>query len=196
MPKNTIGWLVRTETAGHHRYWKVGVANRVLAAEIALDAAGADTAKAVTGFPPDSSLASGLSPGVVTEVVWESRPVTQTFAPSEFEDRVGDNEKALGEITFDIVVPEEGVGFVEGCYRTNDENWHVYFLTNRSNGASSIRAPIIKSQAIFQSGIRGVSGVVPAGWILNKEAIKKTLADAVDVDGWIEVSGPDSLMLK
>ena len=196
MPKNTIGWLVRTETAGRHRYWKVGVAHAAQAAEIARDAAGADTAKAVTGFPPDVSPAFGLSPGVVTEVVWESRPVTQTFAPSEFEDRVRANEKALGEITFDIVVPEEGVGFVEGCYRTNDGNWQVYYLTNQSDEASSISAPIIKSQAIFQSGIRGVSGVVPAGWILNKEAIKKILAEAVGGDGWIEVYGPDSLMLK
>lgn len=196
MPKNTIGWLVRTETAGRHRYWKVGVADAAQAAEIARDAARADTAKAVTRFPPHVSPAFGLSPGVVTEVVWESRPVAQTFAPSECEDQVGANKKALAEITFDIVVPEEGVGFVEGCYRTNGENWQVYFLTSRGDEASSISVPIIKSQAIFQSGIRGVSGVVPAGWILNKETIKKLLAEAVGVDGWIEVYGPDSLMLK
>ncbi len=129
------------------------------------------------------SPAFGPSPGVVTEVVWESRPVTQTSAPSESEDQVGANEPALGEISFDIVVPEEGVGTVEGCYRTNDGNWQVYYLTNRRNGAASISAPIIKSQAIFQSGIRGVSGVVPAGWMLNKEARKFSPRRSVSMDG-------------
>lgn len=196
MPKDTIGWLVRSQTAGRHRYWKVGVADATQAAEIARDAAGANSAKAVTRFPSHVSSAFGLNPGVATEVVWESRPVTQTLAPSEFADQVGANEKALGEITFDVVVPEDGVETVEGCYRTNDGNWQVYYLTNSRNEASLISALIIMSQAIFQSGICGVSGVVPAGLMLNKEAIKTILAEAVGVDGWIEVYGPDSLMLK
>lgn len=172
------------------------MADAARAAEIARDAADADMARAVTRFLPHASPAFGLSPGVVTEVVWESRPAVQTLAPSESEDQVRANEKAWGEIAFDVVVPDEGVGIVEGCYRTNGGNWHVYYLANQRDDASSISAPIIMSQAVFQSGISGVSGVVPAGWILNKETIKKILAEAVGVDGWIEVYAPDSLMLK
>ncbi len=49
---------------------------------------------------------------------------------------------------------------------------------------------------MFSSGIAGVSGVVPSNWILNKKTVKAILAEAVAVDGWIEVTGPDSLILK
>jgi len=196
MTKNTVGWLVRTETAGRHRYWKVGVVDAARAAAIARDTAGADTGKAVTGILSHAASRFGVSPGVVTEVVWESRPVPQTSEPSEFEDQVAAGERVLGEITFDIVVPEEGVRNVEGCYRMNGGNWQVYYLTSWDNGAPLAGAPAIRSNAIFQSGISGVSGVVPGGWILNKKTIKKLLAEAVGVVGWIEVSGPDSLMLK
>jgi hypothetical protein len=115
---------------------------------------------------------------------------------SDLERQVAIGEKVLGEMTFDIVVPEEGVANVEGCYRVDGGNWQVYCFTKSDNGASRTGAPIIRSKAIFQSGITGVSGVVPAEWTLNKMTIRKILAEAVGVDGWIEVSGPDSLILK
>jgi hypothetical protein len=38
--------------------------------------------------------------------------------------------------------------------------------------------------------------MVPTNWILNKKTIKRLLAETAGVDGWIEVSGPDSLILK
>jgi hypothetical protein len=191
-----VGWIVRTETAGRHRYWKVRVADADWAATVARDTAGADTATAVASIRSHAASAFGVSPGAVTEVVWESRPVTHTPGPSEFADQIGAGEKVLGEITFDIIVPEEGVAHVEGCYRINGGNWQVYYLTNQDKGAPWTGAPIVRSKAIFQSGISGVSGVVPGGWILNKRTIKKILAEAIGVDGWIEVSGPDSLILK
>jgi hypothetical protein len=97
----------------------------------------------------------------VTEVEWESRPVTHTSGQSELEDQVRTGEKVLEKITFDIVVPEEGVKNVEGCYRINSGNWEVYYFTKWHTG-TSLTAPIIRSKAIFQSGISGVSGVVPA----------------------------------
>jgi hypothetical protein len=194
MTKNIVGWIVRTEAAGCHRYWQVGVVDADQAAATARDTAGADTAKAVTRIPSHAVSAFEFGPGIVTEVVWESRLVTHTSEPSEFEDQVGAGKKVLGEITFDIVVPEEGVANVEGCYRITGGNWQVYYLTNWR--APWTGAPIIRSNAIFQSGIAGVDGVVPGSWILNKKTIKKLLAEAVGVDGWIEVTGPDSLILK
>jgi hypothetical protein len=196
MTKNTVGWIVRTETAGRHRYWKVGAADADRAAVIARDTAAADIAKAVTRIPSHAASAFGIGHGVVTEVLWESKPVAHTAEPPEFEDQVGAVRKVLGEISFDIVVPEEGVATVEGCYRINEGNWQVYYLTNRDNGALWTGAPAINSKAVFHSDISGVSGVVPCDWILNKKTIKRILAEAVGVDGWIEVSGPDSLILK
>lgn len=134
--------------------------------------------------------------GVVTEVVWQSTPVPNTSEKLELEDQVGTREVALGEVTFDIVVSEEGVRHAEGCYRIHGGNWHVYYLANWHDGASWTGDPTIRSAATFQSGISGVSGIVPADWILNRTTIKKILAEAVGVDGWIEVSGPNSLILK
>jgi hypothetical protein len=202
MARNTVGWIVRTETAGRHRYWKVGVVDADRAAVIAHQAAGADTAKSVTSIPSHLASAFGMGPGVVTEVVWECRPVPHASEPSEAENHVGAQERMLGEITFDTVVPEEGFANVEGCYRVNGGNWYVYYLTNWRHAAlwrhATLRTglPMIERNAIFQSGISGVSGAVPESWILNKKTIKEILAEAVGVDGWIEVCGPDSLLLK
>lgn len=196
MTKNTAGWIVRTEAAGRHRYWKVGLVDADLAAAIARDAAGADTAIAVTRIPSTAAAAYGLSPDIVKEVIWESRPVAPLSGQSESEGQIGAGKKLLGEISFDIIVPDDGIEIVEGCYRINGGNWQVYYLTNRNNGVPWVGAPDIKNNAVFHSGISGVSGVVPVGWVLNKMKIRKILAEAVGVDEWIEVQGPDSLMLK
>ena len=191
---NTSGWIVRTETAGHHRYWKVGEADSDRAAMLAHSTARADIAKAITRIPSHALPALSVSSGVVTEVVWQSTPVPNTTEQFEPEDQGG--TRKLGEITFDIIVPEEGVAHAEGCYRVDGGNWLVYYLTNWHDGASWTGDPAIRSDAIFQSGISGVSGIVPADWILNKKTIKRLLAEAIGIDGWIEVSGPDSLILK
>ncbi len=90
---------------------------------------------------------------------------------SDSNSEVGAGEKVLGEITFDIVVPDEGVTHVEGCYRHKNGNWQVYYLTNRHDKKLLVDAPLIKTKAVFASGIDGVSGVVPSRWILNKKNI-------------------------
>lgn len=191
---NTTGWIVRTETAGHHRYWKVGEADSDRAAMIARSTARGDMAKAITRIPSNASPAFNVDLGVVTELVWLIKPVPNTTEQFELEDQGG--TRKLGEITFDIIVPEEGVAHAEGCYRVEGGNWHVYYFTNRHHGAPRTAEPTIRADAIFQSGISGVSGIVPVDWILNKKTIKRLLAEATRVDGWIEVSGPDSLTLK
>jgi hypothetical protein len=48
-------WIVRTETAGHQRYWKIGEVDSDRAAMMARDAASADMAKAITRIPPRAS---------------------------------------------------------------------------------------------------------------------------------------------
>lgn len=160
---------------------------------MARNTASADVAKAITRIP---SHASSIGSGVVTELVWQSAPVPNTSEQFQLEDQVRTREVASGEVTFDIVVPEEGVRYAEGCYRIDGGHWHVYYVTNRHNGAPWTGEPAIRSDAIFQSGISGVDGLVPADWILNKMTIKKILAEALGVGAWIEVSGPDSLILK
>ncbi len=189
MTRNTVGWFVRTDTAGRHRYWRVGAPDPGQAAALACDTAGADTAQAVNRIQSHHLDAYPLSPGQAVEVVWESRPVTQG------PEVLASDARRIGEITFDIVVPDEGVTHVDGCYRVNGGNWQVYYLTNRNDGVSSIVAPAI-GNAVFSSGITGVSGIVPADWVLTKTSTQAILAEVVGVDGWIEVTGPNSLIIK
>jgi hypothetical protein len=99
-----IGWIVRTETAGRHRYWKVGEVNPDRAAQIARNAAIADVARAVTRLPAHVVPAFQIAPGIITEIVWETKPVAGPFQMSASESRIrGSVAKVLGEITFDIV---------------------------------------------------------------------------------------------
>jgi len=58
---NTIGWIVRTETNGHHQYWKVGEVNPDRAAVMARHAASADMAKAITRIPSWTSPAFSIA---------------------------------------------------------------------------------------------------------------------------------------
>ena len=48
----------------------------------------------------------------------------------------------------------------------------------------------------WPSGISGVQFDVPDGVILNNDYVKRSMADAFAADSWIEVQGPDSLLLK
>lgn len=194
----TIVWIVRTETTGHHRYWKVGDDDSNLAAEMARSAAGADTARAVTRIRAQAPHKLSVASGVVIEIVWESSPLggaSRQFDVESEPDRTGG--KVLGEITFDTIVPEEGTGNIEGCYRVHGGNWYVYYFTNQHKDSGPCTGvPRITNNAVFSSGISGVSGVLPTEWTLNKTTVMNVLAGAVGVDGWTEVRGPNSLLLK
>ena len=52
------------------------------------------------------------------------------------------------------------------------------------------------SLVTWPSGIAGVQFDVPDGVILNNDYVKRSMADAFAADSWIEVRGPDSLLLK
>jgi hypothetical protein len=194
--KITTGWLVRTETDGQHRYWKVGAVDAAKAAAMAAKTAEADTAYPATRLGTFDTARYAPTEGVAIEVVWETRPVPFAVKASEPETRVGANESVVGELTFDTIVPEDGLSHVEGCYRLNGGNWLVFYLTNDHRSGPTIHAPIIHEKAVFSSGISGISGFFPPGWLLNKRTVGEILAEAVGVDGWIEVFGPDSLLLK
>ena len=118
------------ETAGHHRYWRVGEPDPDQAAQIARDAIGADVARAVTSVPAHVLPEFQIAPGVITELVLETKQVAGPFQIPISETQI-DMGGAKGEITFDIVVPEDGVSCVEGCYRIDGGNWQVYFLIRR-----------------------------------------------------------------
>ena len=168
--KIALGWLVRTETDGRHRYWKVGAVEAAKAAAIAVRTAEADTAHPVTMLRAFDTAKYAPTEGAAIEVIWESRPVTPGVNALELETRVDAYELVMGELTFDTVVSADGLSHVEGCYRLNRGNWLVYYLTNYSRYLA-LYAPVIDCKAVFSSGIGGVSGFFPPGWLLNKKTI-------------------------
>ena len=97
-----------------------------------------------------------------------------------------------GEISFDIVIPEDAdIDDLEGCYRLDGGHWTVFYFTRRWDGQ-----PGIVKNAIFNSGVRGVNANYPKDKILNKILVKEILSGALGVGEWREVIGPDSLTLK
>ena len=193
---NIIGWIVRTETAGRHRYWKVGEVDAARAAQIARGAASADAAKTISRIAARPLPEFKVALGIATEI-WERRSKAPTSERSNLATEVDGIEATVsGDITFDIVIPKEGVSIVEGCYRIDGEDWKAYILMSEHNRACSVGGPLIRSHEVFQSGISGVYGVVPADQVLSKEAVMRILAKAVGVETWTEVSGPNSLILR
>ena len=196
MRKDTTGWIVRTEKNGRHRYWKVGAGEPAEATAMAATAAGSDSAHAVTRLGTFDTARYAPTQGVAIEFEWEVHPLPHEAKASDVKAHIGSCETILGELTFDIVVEEAGVTHVEGCYRLAGGNWQVYYLTNCDAGGLPLHVPFINNKAVFSSGLIGVTGYFPADWLLNKESIGRILADAVGVNGWVEVIGPDSLLLK
>jgi len=187
------GWIIRTEKAGQHRYWKVGEVDPDRAAWIAREAAGAETAKTISGIAARSLPQFKVAPGIATEL-WERRSNTRIAEQPNATTAFDETEvKTSGEITFDIVVPEEGAPVVEGCYRIEGENWKVYLLANESDAFGS---PRFENDAVFQSGVSGIYGVISADRVLNKKAVLRILTEAVGVDTWTEVDGPSGLVLR
>jgi hypothetical protein len=192
-----IGWLVRTETAGHHRYWKVGEVNADRAAQLARNTANAHAAKAVASLPTWELPKIEIAPGIISEIVWETKRVAGPFLMPVLESRT-DEWGTKGEVTFDIVVPEKGVSIVEGCYRIDGGNWEVYFFAQQCWSMSMFgrSEPHIWPNRVFSSGVLGIAGIVSDNWVLNNHTVMGILAVTSGVEEWIEVIGPDSLILK
>ena len=101
-----------------------------------------------------------------------------------------------GYISFDTVVKESGEDHVEGCLRLHGEDWKVFYFTHRHEGKWWSGDPIVKADAVFQSGIRGVNAIYSRAFLLNKSTIKESLSHILRVPIWYEVQGPDSINLK
>ena len=101
-----------------------------------------------------------------------------------------------GEISFDLIIPEEGMDHIEGVYRIEGADWKVFYFTHWRDGYLWSMNPIIRENVIFQSGIGGIDAVYPACQLLNKETSKKLLSSILGGVSWVDVMGPDSLQLK
>lgn len=89
--------------------------------------------------------------------------------------------KLFGEITFDTYVDELSEHHLEGCYRQNGQDWKVFYFTHRANGKWWQGDPIIRKDAVWQSGITGVDALLPYAQILNKATVIEVLSAVLDV---------------
>jgi hypothetical protein len=95
------------------------------------------------------------------------------------------------EITFDLVM-NENMPFVEGCYRLDNDIWHV-FMFRKSRGMELVG---VRRNLVWDSGVTGINVIVPDDTTLNKLTVIQTLSDALGVTEWLEVRGPDSMQLR
>jgi hypothetical protein len=86
---------------------------------------------------------------------------------------------------------EEDMSFVGGCYRLEGGLWQVFiFAPPAGRPATEFRTNLV-----WASGVTGLNVFVPRNVKLNKSTVLKVLSDALGVDEWTEVRGPDSMVL-
>lgn len=95
------------------------------------------------------------------------------------------------EITFDLVM-EEDMSFVEGCYKLDGGTWQVF--TFPSPGRRDTLE--VRTNLTWASGVTGLNAFVPKHVKLNKTTVLEVLSDALGVTEWVEVRGPDSMVLR
>lgn len=94
-----------------------------------------------------------------------------------------------GEISYDLVMEAE-MEFVEGVYRLEQGVWHVFVIS---------KAPVDtaqKSSSQWDSGCNGIVIRLPQSVQLNKETVENVMSQMLEVDGWDETTGPDSMQLR
>jgi hypothetical protein len=93
------------------------------------------------------------------------------------------------EISYDLVM-EDGMDFVEGCYRLPGKPWEVFIVT---------KMEIAKPEHRFgkwDSGVTGIAFHVPKSMRLNKTVVEELLSSALGIADWHEVKGPDSIEIR
>ena len=104
-----------------------------------------------------------------------------------------DSEEAhLGrryEISFDTGLGEDEV-IVEGSYRVPGRLWQIFLF--RKESVTELRHRF----EIWESGITGIHFEVPGDAVLDRDFVLRAFADVFGTEDWVEVRGPDSLIMK
>jgi hypothetical protein len=93
------------------------------------------------------------------------------------------------EVSFDVVVDDD-MDWVDGTYRLPNRFWEVMIFGKQDVSEAG------HQRTEWPSGITGVVFVVPRGDRLNRQYVQQSLAAAFGIDGWVEVRGPDSMVLR
>jgi hypothetical protein len=109
-------------------------------------------------------------------------------------DAEGAHRARRYEISFDTGLDDDDL-VVEGSFRVRGEFWQVFVFEKkkvRGESISELRHRFVD----WESGISGVVFDVPSETTLDKHYIIRAFAIVFGTDDWVEVRGPDSLLLK
>jgi hypothetical protein len=88
----------------------------------------------------------------------------------------------------------EEMGFIEGTFRVPGAFWQVVIFTGPFEGEDIPRR--IHRRTTWESGITGLAFTVPEGTKMNRSYAVSALAEVFGTDAWVEVEGPDSMVLR
>ena len=95
------------------------------------------------------------------------------------------------EITWDLVMSED-MSFAEGYYRLEGGDWQV--VTAFKTGG--IHPVCVRNGVKWDSGVTGMNIILPDDAMISKSSLLQIMSDALGVDHWREVTGPDSMNLR
>jgi hypothetical protein len=97
------------------------------------------------------------------------------------------------EFSFDIIMDEDKQ-YVEGTYRLPGKFWEVLIV--RKADVPALQHRPSRPPIEWASGITGVIIDVPREDKLNREYVRNALASVFGYTDWVEVAGPDSMILR
>jgi hypothetical protein len=93
------------------------------------------------------------------------------------------------EVSFDTVLEDDNA-FIEGCYRVPGRFWQVIVFTRGHE------QELRWMSSRWDSGITGTVFYVPATARLDRTFVLRALSQAFGLEGWEQVQGPDSIVLR
>lgn len=97
----------------------------------------------------------------------------------------------IAEVTWDFLM-EEDMGWIEGCYRLPDQPWQVVIAGN-DDEVSKVE---VRNGLTWASGVTGMNIFFPKNVRLNATLLLKVMSDVLGVCNWVEVRGPDSIVIR
>jgi len=97
------------------------------------------------------------------------------------------------EFSFDIIMNDD-MQYVEGTYRLPGRFWEV--LVIKKEDVPALQHRLNQPPVEWSSGITGIVIDVPRAAKLNREYVRAALAITFGYTDWVEVSGPDSMVLR
>ena len=104
-----------------------------------------------------------------------------------------DEREFLGlgyEISFDTEMEATDTPIAEGSFRLPQRFWSVFVIQQAMVSSTTVK------RGFARSGIEELLCLIPSDKPITKDSVMKILGQAVGTEVWVEVAGPDSLVLK